>query len=151
MSANLPAGLEFRAIAPLGPGAQALQDAVRLTRYRVSRGTLGSDELRRRIEDFRRSERRPVRRERKGKVQEVDLMPLVEDIGVRNGGISLSLRAVEGPSLRPAEVLAAIFGPEQADSMTLRREEILVEYRGRLLSPIMAARASGRHVPRDHR
>jgi radical SAM-linked protein len=151
VNAGLPETIRFLALVPIGPDAAKLQDAVRLTCYSVSRGPLGPEEVRRRIEAFRRRPRHPVRRQRKGKVQEVDCVPLVEELGESDGAIRLSLRSVGGPSLRPQEVLAAIFGEDAAAGMELCREDMLVEYGGRLISPLVAGRASGRHGYRDRR
>jgi radical SAM-linked protein len=150
MNGVLPEGLRFRALAPIGQRTPGLQESIRLTRYSASRGVLAREEALRRIESFRGRDRHSVRRERKGKIQEVDIVPLVEEIEVDNGEIRLVIRTTEGPGVRPLEVLEAVFGAEAAAGMSLRREEMLVEHRGRLLNPLVAGRATGRHGDRDH-
>lgn len=150
MNAALPEGVRFREVAAIGPRTPGLQESIRLTLYSAGRGRLGAEEARRRIESFRGRVSHSVRRERKGKIQELDIVPLVEEIEVANGGVRFAVRAAEGPGVRPREVLEAVFGAEEAEGMSLRREEMLVEHRGRLLSPLMAGRATGRHGNRDH-
>jgi radical SAM family uncharacterized protein/radical SAM-linked protein len=147
---GLPEGVRFRELGPIGPRTPGLQESIRLTRYAAGRGRLEAEEARRRVESFRARERHSVRRERKGKIQELDIVPLIEEIGLSNGEVRFALRSAEGPGVRPREVLEAVFGAEEAEGMSLRREEMLVEHRGRLLSPLVAGRATGRHGHRDH-
>jgi hypothetical protein len=54
--------------------------------------------------------------------------------------LTLALHGGEA-SLRPEEVLRAIFG-ERAVGMRLVREELLVDWNGRLINPMLAASAS---------
>ena len=98
------------------------------------------------VAEFRRRSPATVRREKNGKVRTFDLedemleLELPDDSSVR---MTLVVRN-NGASVRPEEVLREIFG-ERSERMGLMREELLVEWRGRLINPLLAAAVAHAH------
>ena len=87
-----------------------------------------------------------MRPEKKGKVHTFDLddemleFELADDKSVR---MTLAVRN-NGASVRPEEALREIFG-ERSEGMALMREELLVEWRGRMINPLLAAAVAHAH------
>ena len=90
-----------------------------------------------------------IERQRKGRVRTFELadellgLERAEPRAIR---LTLALRG-QGGSLRPDEVLREVFG-ERAAAMQVVREELLVDWNGRLVDPLLAASASSSHVQR---
>jgi len=148
LNAVLPRGVRFEALSEIGRDVPALGDAVRAARYRAHHGDgvdLGAlwDEVLWRTPP-------PVRRERDGKVRTFDLgremLGLERDPAAAEAlRLTLAVRP-DGASVRPEEALAAIFG-ERA-RFRLVREDMLVEWRGELVDPLLAATVDGHHALR---
>lgn len=150
LNAALPEGLRFLALREIRRDAPALADCARAARYRA-RAANGLD-VAGAVEAFRARGARTVRREREGKVRTFDLDR--EILGLERTAASeirftLSLGG-GGAAVRPDEVLREIFG-EPAAEMDLTREELLLEWEGRLLNPILAAAAVARDAERPPR
>jgi len=133
----LPEGIRFGAIREIARDVPTLGDAICAARYRtVGHGFDPAPCL----EDFRERSPVTVRREKNGKVRTFDLdvemleLALGDDESVR---MTLAVRN-NGASVRPEEVLRGIFG-ERAGRIGLVREELLVEWRGRMINPLLAA------------
>jgi radical SAM-linked protein len=141
----LPAGTRFVAMRPIGRGEPSLGEAVVAARYRVrSRdGAL----LDRAVESFRGRPQVQVRRATKsGKLRTFDLRREVLDLELLEGQtlrLTLALRA-GGASVRPEEVLRELLG-ETGSDLELVREELLVDWNGRMVNPLLAASASHVH------
>ena len=137
---SLPEGIRFLMIREIPRDAPHLASAARAARYRVHTGN-GFD-LEERLAAFRARGSVEVRREREGKVRVFRMEEALLDLRPLDGeavGVTLSLSGNEG-SIRPDEVLREIFG-ERARGMRTVREEILVEWNGRLVNPLLAAAA----------
>ena len=77
-------------------------------------------------------------RQRNGKDQSFDLtrdLLDLEPLGPQTARLTLSMTA-NGASLRPEEVLGEIFGEARAD-LHVVREDLLVEWGGRLVGPMV--------------
>ena len=144
---TLPEGLRFVALREIRPDVPALGTQVRAARYRVDTGN-GFD-VAERIGSFRARGPITVRREKDGKVRALLLDDALVDLVPLDGEALRMTLAVggEGASVRPDEVLREIFG-EQALGMRMVREEMLVDWNGRLVNPLLAASASAADAER---
>jgi hypothetical protein len=147
----LPVGVRFDAVRDIRGDLPALGDAVRAARYRVDCG--GGLDLERVLSEYRA--RGPVRVERvrkNGKLRHFDLTEELLDLGPLDAEtlrMTLALHN-DGASLRPEEALKEIF-TELPPGLRLVREELLVDWRGRLVDPLLAASASRNHATRTAR
>lgn len=141
---KLPQGVRFTALSEIGRGLPALSEAIRAARYRVHTGN-GFD-LTEAIRRFRERGPVTVERERKGKVKSFELQREllgIEPLDHEALRLTLALNG-DAASVRPDEVLREIFGDRQSD-MTLVREELLVDWQGRLVDPLLAGSAEHGH------
>lgn len=138
INAALPGGIRVLDLRPIPREAPALGDAVRAARYRVETGT--GSHSKDAVAGFLARGSVLVRREKKGKVSTFDLANEVLAIESEDEGRVTMMLALggEGASIKPDEVLREIFGQGTA-AMRLTREELLVEYEGRLVDPLFAA------------
>jgi radical SAM-linked protein len=138
----LPDGLRFDLVKEIPRSAAALGEAIRAARYRVS--TRAGGDLAEAVDAFRARLPIEVRRQKKnGKTQRFDLTEELLSVEATEPG-SLSMTLVmhhDGASVRPDEVLREIFGGP-VPVLDLEREELLVDWKGRLVNPILAASAS---------
>jgi radical SAM family uncharacterized protein/radical SAM-linked protein len=147
LNESLPDGVRFLALREVRRDAPALSGAVRAARYRVASGN-GLD-FAGALAAFRTRGRVVVRRERNGKTRIWDLSDEIlalDLVGTDQVRLTLALCGGEA-SIRPDDVLAEIFG-EHASTMDLTREEILLDWGGRLLNPLLAATAAASDVKR---
>ncbi len=138
INAALPRGLAFDAIREIPAAISALGEAVRAARYRVVTGN--GLELPAAIEAFRARGEVTMSRERKGKITTWSLAREILDLtptGRDTLRLTLALGGA-GASVRPDEVLREIFD-EHAARMQVCREDLLVDWNGRLLNPLLAA------------
>jgi radical SAM family uncharacterized protein/radical SAM-linked protein len=140
----LPRGVRFGTIREVRRDLPALGDAIRAARYRVHAGS-GVDPHAC-IEALHHRSPVTVRRERDGKVRFFELgteLLELQALGDDSLRMTLALRS-SGASVRPEEVAREIFG-EHASACLLVREELLVEWSGHLVNPLLAAAASHAH------
>lgn len=156
INASLPEGCRFVALEALPRQAPALGESIRAARYRVFPAS--DVDVQRTLERFR--ERGPVQVVRESKKgakaggrrgrakprlrrhtfdldREVLELAAVDPASVR---LTLAIRQA-GASVRPEEVIGEIFGASSVP-VELLREELLVEWNGRLVNPLLAAAAS---------
>lgn len=142
MNDALPEGVRFEALRMIRRDLPALTDAMRAARYRVHTG--GGRDLAADLERFRARRGVTVTRLKKnGKEHRFlldDELSGLEQVDGDSLRMTLALRG-GGASVRPGEVLREIFG-EGPESFTLVREELLVDWKGRLVDPMLAASAS---------
>jgi radical SAM-linked protein len=144
----LPRGLSFGGLVPLPLRARAIQDVVRLATYRARLGELGDDEGARAADRFTREKAVTVNRQRKGKVQTLDIRPQVSGLRFRPPGVlEFSIALAPSGSPRPTEVLEAVVGADLADPLRIERTELLARIGGRWVSPLLAARRSRKLEP----
>jgi radical SAM-linked protein len=142
----LPEGVRFDRVSEVRHGAPSLGDGIRGARYRIHTGN-GFD-LGEAMDTFSGRDEVLVRRERKGKVRTFDLRDeildreLLDHEAVR---LTLAIHG-SGPSVRPEEALREMFG-ERCESFRIVREELLVEWNGQLINPLLAAAAAHAHRP----
>ncbi|HEX5042651.1 MAG TPA: TIGR03960 family B12-binding radical SAM protein [Candidatus Polarisedimenticolaceae bacterium] len=132
----LPSGLRLLDVQRAEHAGPALGEAVRAARYRVE--APGGPDLAGAIERFRARGPVVIERQRNGKVQCFDLardLLGLEPVGPQAARLTLSMTA-NGASLRPDEVMAEIFGESRSD-LHLVREDLLVEWDGRLVGPMI--------------
>ena len=138
----LPDGLRFDLVKEIPRSAAALGEAIRAARYRVT--SRGGGDLAETVDAFRARMPIEVRRQKKNrKTQSFDLsaeLLSVEATELESLSMTLAMHH-DGASVRPDEVLREIFG-EPAPALELVREELLVDWKGRLVNPILAASAS---------
>ena len=138
----LPDGMRFDLVREIPRSAASLGDAIRAARYRVTPRV--AQTLAETVAAFR--ERLPIeiRRDRKnGKTQTFDLADELLELELTDGAhlsMTLAMRH-DGASVKPDEVLKEIFG-ETVTTLDVVREELLVDWKGRLVNPLLAATAS---------
>jgi radical SAM-linked protein len=146
LNEHLPRGLRLGACVPIPGRARAIQDAVRLARYRVRLGELDAETGARAVERFARESAVIVSRQRKGMVQSIDIRPQVSGLRFRAPGVLEFSVAIEpAGSPRPTEVVGSIAGPALAGPGRIERTELLARIGGRWCSPLLEARRS-RHL-----
>jgi len=148
VQAMLPSGLNFVTIRSLHRGAPKLGDTIRAARYRVNR--VDPADLERGVKRWKSSVPITVERLGKnGKVKTFDLsreLETVETIDESALRFTLAIHH-DGASVRPGEALRGLFG-DQAEELRVVREDLLVEWNGRRVNPILAAAASeGQRTP----
>jgi hypothetical protein len=134
-----PSGIRILAIRPIRLDLPALGEVIRAARYRAE-PTDGSD-VERGVAAFARGAGGTVRREKKsGKLHTFDLATEVLEVDrVEPSGLRMLLALHPGgASIRPDEVLGGLFGDDRAQ-FRLTREELLVDWNGRWLDPLLAA------------
>jgi len=142
INAALPDDVRFLVLQEIRGDVPALGQAICAARYRASRRGAGED-LAGVLDAFRRNGPATIeRRTKRGALRRFD--PSEELLGlepVDERTLCFTLRVRDdGVSLRPDELLSAIFG-ESAARVELVREEQLVEWGGRLVDPLLAASA----------
>jgi radical SAM-linked protein len=145
INGSLPSGVRFLSMRAVPRDQPALGESVRAARYRVHPAN-GFD-LAGALERFQARAGITVRRRRKnGKIREFELgRELLGLEPLDDGSLRFTL-ALHGSdaSVRPEEALRELFG-EAADPYDLVREELLVDWNGRLVNPMLAASASHGH------
>jgi len=142
VQATLPTGLTFMTVRSLHRGAPKLGDTIRAARYRVNR--VDPVELERGVERWNATAPITVEREGKnGKVRTFDLNRELETVEPTADGALRFTLAIHhnGASVRPGEALRGLFG-ERIAGLHVVREDLLVEWNGRRVNPILAAAAS---------
>lgn len=139
----VPDGLRFVALRPLADAEPALERSIRAARYRVA--TSCSADLAAALDAFRVRSEVPFTREERGRVQRFDLAREVLATELRPGGelaLTLALNPAGG-SIRPEEVAREILGADAGETGAFEvvREELLVEWNGRLVDPLLASSA----------
>ena len=139
MRAAAPAGLRFLAMRRLGPGEEPLQKSINVARYSVGLPAAQRAEwLLARFGQARSDGHLTVARERNGKRQMVDVV--LDEIELAAAGENqavLTMSLAPGTSVRPSELVRALLG-EQAGTVTIRREQLLIEKQGQRYSPLSA-------------
>jgi radical SAM-linked protein len=141
LNASLPDGIRFGALREIRRDVPALGEAIRAARYLVAMAN-GLD-AGQSVESFRRRGKVTVRREKKGLIKSWDLDEEIlglECFGDDRIRLTLALGGNEG-SIRPDEVLAEIFG-EHGPDLDVTREDLLLDWGGRLLNPLLAAKVA---------
>ena len=142
VQAVLPAGLKFVTIRSLHRGAPKLGDTIRAARYRVNH--LAPADLERGIERFNSVSPITVERPGKnGKTRTFDLCRELETVEPIDGDALRFTLAIhhDGASVRPEEAVRGLLG-DRIEDLRLVREDLLVEWNGRRVNPILAAAAS---------
>jgi radical SAM-linked protein len=140
INATLPQGIEFDVVREIRADLPALTAVARAARYRVHTG--GDVDPAAAVAQFH--ERGPVVIERKkdGKVRSIAVEgELIELLATGGDALRMTLSvSTNGASLRPDEVLHELFGDRAATMRTIR-EDILVDWNGRLVNPMLAVQA----------
>ncbi|MDX1389057.1 MAG: DUF2344 domain-containing protein, partial [Acidobacteriota bacterium] len=147
INAALPAGVRFLALNEIRRDIPSLSDAIRAARYRVVTGN-GRDS-REAVASFLARGPVTVTRHKNGKTKTFDLGREVLEIDVDDSNtirLVLALNST-GASLKPDEVLREVLGSPTTHA-ELTREELLVEWNGRLVNPLLAAAAASFHGER---
>jgi radical SAM-linked protein len=137
---SLPGDVRFTALEAIGGRVPGLGESIHAARYRIE--TRSGIDLGEALARFRSKPSVPVIRERKGKVRTFDLaqeLSGLEQLGCHSARFVLAVQA-GGASVRPEEASWAILG-DQAGSCLLIREELLVDWEGRAINPLLAAAA----------
>jgi radical SAM family uncharacterized protein/radical SAM-linked protein len=147
LNASLPEGVRFSTVREIRRDVPALGEALRAARYRVVDGDGGGlDDA---LSAFRARGPVAVHRERGGKTRSWNLddeILSLESSGDDRIRLTLALGGGEA-SVRPEDVLREIFG-DRAGSLEVTREDILLDWRGKLLNPLLAATAAASDVRR---
>jgi len=111
---HLPLGLEILSVEEVYLSLPSLQSQMRYAEYRVmveSEETLA--EMEKRVEQVLSAQSLPCQRERKGRVTEYDLRPLIDDLWIEGregtaGVLGMRLQSDSQATGRPDEVLEAM-------------------------------------------
>jgi radical SAM family uncharacterized protein/radical SAM-linked protein len=138
----LPDGVRFHALREIELRAPALSDTILAARYRST--SADALDMAQAVDRFRAGGPRTVERSQPGgrcrKFRLDDELLSLEPGNDNTIRFTLALRS-NAASIRPDEVLRAIF-PEHAASMRTVREELLADWNGRRVNPLLAATAS---------
>jgi radical SAM-linked protein len=148
INAAMPAGVRFLAVQEIRRDVPALGDAMRAARYRVEPGS-GFDTAGALARFGARGAVRVERASKKGRVRTFDLAEEILGLEEAEGGafrLTLALRS-GGASVRPEEAIREILGDE-APGARVVREELLVDWKGRMVDPMLAASAARFHGSR---
>ena len=138
----LPEGLTFVKIRALPRSAPKLGETIRAARYRVD--SVDPAKIERGVERWKAATPITIERPGKnGKVRTFNLNREVETVEpVSDGALRFTLAIhQDGASVRPGEALRGLFG-ESDNGWRVVREDLLVEWNGRRINPILAAAAS---------
>lgn len=141
LAGALPRGVVFDAVRPIESGLPALVEAIGAARYRLISSN-GLD-VAGAVEAWQRGDGGRIVRERKGKMRTFELAEEVLELVAldrRAARLTLALRG-GAASVRPEEATRAIFGAG-ADELALVREDVLVDWNGRWVDPLLAAEAA---------
>jgi radical SAM-linked protein len=145
VNAALPEGLRFEAVREIRRDLPALGEAVRAARYRIE--PAGDVDVPAAVERFRGRGPVTVERRKNGKVQRLELEREIVLLEALPGALRLTLGlASNGASLRPEEAVGEILG--SVGPVLVVREELLVDWNGSLVDPLLAAVAAGAHGER---
>ena len=142
VQAVLPPGLTFVMIRSLHRGTPKLGDTIRAARYRVNR--VDPADLERGVERWKAAVPITIERLAKnGKTKIFDLSRELVTVEPTDDGALRFTLAIhhDGASVRPGEALRGLFG-ERIEGLRVVREDLLVEWNGRRLNPLLAAAAS---------
>ncbi|MCI0658310.1 MAG: TIGR03936 family radical SAM-associated protein, partial [Acidobacteria bacterium] len=143
----LPRGLALDQVAEVESGAQSLGDLINAARYSARlEAPISSAWLARDLEErLGGVTELKVTRERKGRQEEVDVLPSIHRIAAaEDGTLEMVLRVGGSGAARPDDVIRGLFGP--AASARITRQDLLVLREGEVLSP-MACRGLLREAP----
>ncbi|MBI1745024.1 MAG: TIGR03960 family B12-binding radical SAM protein [Acidobacteria bacterium] len=158
---NLPAGLRFTdfveipsktnslfkiingAVYSTPLNAEPILEVIASYRRESKNGMLSDSDIHRHlVEVFTQREKVIVVREREGTRKELDMMPFIQGIDfildARPPRLSMTLSVKNGVSVRPGEVLAAIYGID-ASHFQIRRDRLLFYSNNTVLSPLRAS------------
>jgi radical SAM-linked protein len=143
INAKLPKDVRFLALQEIPRSLPALGEVICAARYRLA----GHDDfdLPRALSDFRDRSPIEVTRTRERKVRTFRLDDEILELGSNpDGSLCLTLAIHgDGASVRPDEVLQELVG-DRRSQLRLSREELLVDWNGRLVNPMLAAGAACR-------
>jgi len=152
ISAFLPSGLGVDEVVPVETGVPSLGDVVNAARYSVRLGGTPperplSDDLAERLSI---APRRMVTRERKGRQEELDVLPSIFQIAVTpEGEIEMVLRIGEAKAARPDDVIRGLYGPDVSPARIVRKELLILRDR-EVLSPMSCCRLEKGAGPDAH-
>lgn len=148
VGACLPDGIGIEEVAGVETGAPSLGDLVNAARYTVRLDRVpGGRTLREDLEErVLASPRRVITRERKGRAEELDVLPSILRIAAGDEGeIEMVLRIGGAATARPDDVIRAFYGPEAA-AVRIVRTDLLVARENGFFSP-MEFRRPAKPVP----
>ncbi|HEV8336956.1 MAG TPA: TIGR03960 family B12-binding radical SAM protein [Candidatus Polarisedimenticolia bacterium] len=138
----LPAGLGLDQVEEVEAGSRSLGDLVNAARYAVRLrqpppGRSLREDLAERIQA---SPRRLITRDRKGRTEELDILPSIVRIDAdEQGEIEMILRLGETGSARPDDVIRGLYGPEASAERIFRRDLLVLRESG-LVTPMECRR-----------
>ncbi len=122
----LPRGAELLEATLLPYGTPAINEVLQANEYEVNLGQAAQDSTwASAIEEYEQKEIVPVRILRKRKVKVLDLRAFVENLElVDDGIISLTIKVARSGGVKTSEVLAAIFGIENATPKRITKTKV---------------------------
>ncbi|HEU5180773.1 MAG TPA: TIGR03960 family B12-binding radical SAM protein [Candidatus Polarisedimenticolia bacterium] len=136
-NASLPGGIGLDSIAPVSPGAETLGELVNAARYAVRlERSLGDEALEPDLAArLAGATELKVMRERKGRTEELDVLPSIHRLAVRDSAtLEMILKVGGSGTARPDDVVHALFGRDAAARIV--REDLLVLRQGEAESPL---------------
>jgi radical SAM family uncharacterized protein/radical SAM-linked protein len=139
LAAAAPRGLDFDALRAVSASVPALGDAIGAARYRVEAAGIDAAAA---VSTFRGRASAELRRRKKdGAETTFDLRREVLELEPTPSGVRMLLALHgAGASVRPEEVLGEVFG-DSGREFRIVREELLVDWNGRWVDPILAGSA----------
>jgi len=150
LNASLPQGIGIDAVVNVETGSPSLGDLVNAARYTVlvGEGTGNSSTVGDLMAALSSSPHRVVTRKRKGKEEEVDVVPSIHRIRSNGKGeIEMILRMGQPKAARPDDVVRGLYGPE-AGGTRIIRQELLVFREEDFVSPLSLCSSADLPRPR---
>jgi radical SAM family uncharacterized protein/radical SAM-linked protein len=146
----LPDGVRFVALAEIRRDTPSIADATRAARYRLH--TQDPLDLEVALNSLAGGDPLTTTREKRGRTRVFDVREQILSVEPRAGGELIMTLALGGAdaSIRPEEVLRALFGERHA-SVQIVREDLLQLWNGRWLNPLLAATVTAGHAQRAPR
>jgi radical SAM family uncharacterized protein/radical SAM-linked protein len=138
INSSLPSGLGLEEVVPVESGAPGLGDLVNAARYTARLEACGPSLAQELAGKLRGATEIKVMRERKGRSEELDILPSIHRIDAREDGtVEMVLRLGGSGNARPDDVLRGLFGP--GTTARIVRQDLLVMREGEMLSPMSFA------------
>jgi len=141
LNSNLPRGIRVFDSVPVERSVESLNSLVSMAVYSITVcESADIEKIGRNIQDFLQQNKYVVKREKKGKVKEVDIRLFIRDIRLEKNRISVYIRMGNTGSARLYEVLQPLFAESLCDytEADIERVGLYTEKNGKWVTPVEA-------------